>query len=594
MFCTQCGKQVPDDQLFCDGCGAAMRSSAASAPVEPEPPKVVEAPAVEEADNVTITLNTGDGGKPPKKKKKSGLLGLGVSIAAVVVAAVLLIFNVGAVKSLYNRTVRSPEDYQKVVQKEALQDTVTSEYGEFLETLSANSTVAVSSEMHLKVNEDILSMLENASGMGDMSWLSDVMLNMTTIQDENLTQMDLGLGLKNTEIAALRMIMDVADDGMIYLGLPGLSDQYLSVDLAEMTGYAAPMPMQQFTTADLLKILPDEDTFETLVDRYSELVLSQIVNVEKKAKTVSCNGAEQKVTALTSTITAEELAKILTDVCETMADDQEIRTILENAEDVLTDAGLEADDLYDAFREAMDMVVDELKDADPSDDDYVTLVTYVDYSDNIVGRDVTITSDDEEMEILQYLSLTDGDKTGFSLVIPEADIEIEGEGTRKGDKVNATYSLSVDGMDVGKLELEDVVNTDDVLSGTYSIRPSSEVIEAVFGGSGVPSSLIGDSFALVFEVNCTEKAGEMAIRLENSGSALVSLEIKAEQVDSNKVSVPSKTIDVNDMTAGEDFLMSIDFEKLISKMEEAGIPSELVSIVSYYLNGAASSYDYDY
>lgn len=594
MFCTQCGKQVPDDQLFCDGCGAAMRSSDASAPVEPEPPKVVEAPAVEEADNVTITLNTGDGGKPPKKKKKSGLLGLGVSIAAVVVAAVLLIFNVGAVKSLYNRTVRSPEDYQKVVQKEALQDTVTSEYGEFLETLSANSTVAVSSEMHLKVNEDILSMLENASGMGDMSWLSDVMLNMTAIQDENLTQMDLGLGLKNTEIAALRMIMDVADDGMIYLGLPGLSDQYLSVDLAEMTGYAAPMPMQQFTTADLLKILPDEDTFETLVDRYSELVLSQIVNVEKKAKTVSCNGAEQKVTALTSTITAEELAKILTDVCETMADDQEIRTILENAEDVLTDAGLEADDLYDAFREAMDMVVDELKDADPSDDDYVTLVTYVDYSDNIVGRDVTITSDDEEMEILQYLSLTDGDKTGFSLVIPEADIEIEGEGTRKGDKVNATYSLSVDGMDVGKLELEDVVNTDDVLSGTYSIRPSSEVIEAVFGGSGVPSSLIGDSFALVFEVNCTEKAGEMAIRLENSGSALVSLEIKAEQVDSNKVSVPSKTIDVNDMTAGEDFLMSIDFEKLISKMEEAGIPSELVSIVSYYLNGAASSYDYDY
>lgn len=594
MFCTQCGKQVPDDQLFCDGCGAAMRSSDASAPVEPEPPKVVEAPAVEEADNVTITLNTGDGGKPPKKKKKSGLLGLGVSIAAVVVAAVLLIFNVGAVKSLYNRTVRSPEDYQKVVQKEALQDTVTSEYGEFLETLSANSTAAVSSEMHLKVNEDILSMLENASGMGDMSWLSDVMLNMTAIQDENLTQMDLGLGLKNTEIAALRMIMDVADDGMIYLGLPGLSDQYLSADLAEMTGYAAPMSMQQFTTADLLKILPDEDTFETLVDRYSELVLSQIVNVEKKAKTVSCNGAEQKVTALTSTITAEELAKILTDVCETMADDQEIRTILENAEDVLTDAGLEADDLYDAFREAMDMVVDELKDADPSDDDYVTLVTYVDYSDNIVGRDVTITSDDEEMEILQYLSLTDGDKTGFSLVIPEADIEIEGEGTRKGDKVNATYSLSVDGMDVGKLELEDVVNTDDVLSGTYSIRPSSEVIEAVFGGSGVPSSLIGDSFALVFEVNCTEKAGEMAIRLENSGSALVSLEIKAEQVDSNKVSVPSKTIDVNDMTAGEDFLMSIDFEKLISKMEEAGIPSELVSIVSYYLNGAASSYDYDY
>lgn len=588
MFCTQCGKQVPDDQLFCDGCGAAMRSSDASAPVEPEPPKVVE------ADNVTITLNTGDGGKPPKKKKKSGLLGLGVSIAAVVVAAVLLIFNVGAVKSLYNRTVRSPEDYQKVVHKEALQDTVTSEYGEFLETLSANSTVAVSSEMHLKVNEDILSMLENASGMGDMSWLSDVMLNMTAIQDENLTQMDLGLGLKNTEIAALRMIMDVADDGMIYLGLPGLSDQYLSVDLAEMTGDAAPMPMQQFTTADLLKILPDEDTFETLVDRYSELVLSQIVNVEKKAKTVSCNGAEQKVTALTSTITAEELAKILTDVCETMADDQEIRTILENAEDVLTDAGLEADDLYDAFREAMDMVVDELKDADPSDDDYVTLVTYVDYSDNIVGRDVTITSDDEEMEILQYLSLTDGDKTGFSLVIPEADIEIEGEGTRKGDKVNATYSLSVDGMDVGKLELEDVVNTDDVLSGTYSIRPSSEVIEAVFGGSGVPSSLIGDSFALVFEVNCTEKAGEMAIRLENSGSALVSLEIKAEQVDSDKVSVPSKTIDVNGMTAGEDFLMSIDFEKLISKMEEAGIPSELVSIVSYYLNGAASSYDYDY
>ena len=591
MFCTKCGKQVPDGLPFCESCGAPMKDRPDAAPMEPETPEMVKDPVMEAAEDISISLNTGDGPRKPKRKK-GGPLSFVIPAVAAVLAVVLVIFNASAIKGFFNRTFLSAEDYQKTVQKEALCDAVTTGYGEYLEALSESSN-AGSAQIHLKVGDDLLTLLESSSGVEDLSFLSDIMMNVTAIQEEGLTQMDLGFGLKNTEIVAARVILDMIDpeDGAIYMGLPGLSSEYLVAELENMTEVAMTAP--SFSQDDLRKLLPDEKTVNDLMERYSDMILSKIENVEKDSKTVSCNGAEQKVTALTTTITAEEMVEILVSVFESMEKDEDIRAILENAEDVLEDAGVEAEDLYNGFRAGLDAAIESLEEADADDSD-ITVVTYVDYEDHIVGRDVTVTVEDEEMEILQYLSLTDGSKTGFSLIVPEADIEIEGEGTKKGDKHNAVYSLSVQDMDIGKLELEDVVNTEDELSGVFRLRPSSELIETVLEDSGLPVSIISDSIALTFEVQCTKETAEMAIRLVTGGTDLISLEISGQELADEEISIPSDAIDATDEEAMMEFLQSVDVDKLMSKLEEAGLSEELLEGLFYSLYYGGDYYDYNY
>ena len=70
MFCSNCGKALPDDARFCDGCGAKMDAGAVSAP---------EAPAV--------TTPVYQAAVAPKKNK--GLV-IGIVSAAVVLVGVVV------------------------------------------------------------------------------------------------------------------------------------------------------------------------------------------------------------------------------------------------------------------------------------------------------------------------------------------------------------------------------------------------------------------------------------------------------------------------------------------------------------------------
>lgn len=42
MFCSKCGKQIPDESIFCSGCGAKLGAGAASESSEPSQPTTKE------------------------------------------------------------------------------------------------------------------------------------------------------------------------------------------------------------------------------------------------------------------------------------------------------------------------------------------------------------------------------------------------------------------------------------------------------------------------------------------------------------------------------------------------------------------------
>ncbi len=92
MFCEKCGKQIPDNSAFCDGCGSPIAAPAAEEPAA--------TPVVEEVPVVETAVETPE--KPERKLNKKALTGIVVVAAAVIVVilAIALIANAGGSSAL--------------------------------------------------------------------------------------------------------------------------------------------------------------------------------------------------------------------------------------------------------------------------------------------------------------------------------------------------------------------------------------------------------------------------------------------------------------------------------------------------------------
>lgn len=94
MFCTNCGKQIPDDSLFCEHCGTKNDLNFKSA--APQPKKAdekVDKPkeTVNEQPSVTPNVNV-EPKKPMSKKAKMGLFGgIGAGILAIIIIIIIAV-----------------------------------------------------------------------------------------------------------------------------------------------------------------------------------------------------------------------------------------------------------------------------------------------------------------------------------------------------------------------------------------------------------------------------------------------------------------------------------------------------------------------
>ena len=90
MFCYKCGKQLPDDAVFCSACGTAMQS----APVQPvTPPEPAVEPVEIKPEKEKKPKKEKKPTDPGKKKKLLMILGAVVLLAAVIGGICLYLQN---------------------------------------------------------------------------------------------------------------------------------------------------------------------------------------------------------------------------------------------------------------------------------------------------------------------------------------------------------------------------------------------------------------------------------------------------------------------------------------------------------------------
>ncbi len=611
MFCMYCGKPTEGDKRVCDSCAAARSGANAQRP-NPAPQQAqpfgeaafqLNTPPVRQERPVQPQApQRPQQPKKPAKAKKSKTGVIIAAVAAVVAVAVLAVVLLAP--GFFVRTFGSPDDYMEHVEKQSaaeITDMVSGIYGALTgKTEEKADTNGINAEVHLEMDEALLSVLAVGITGGyselDLSWLTDISLQIATAAEGDMGKGDIGIGLGDKQIATLSVIADLAKQ-TVWMGIPELSKDYLRVDLAtlmEESGMDLDSVMdQKDEIMKVLEKLPSDEVVSGLLNKYIGIALSHIEDAEKDTKTMKAGGVKQELTELSVKITEKDIYEIAIEVLETLKDDEEAQDLFAVIMEIMATVDpysvpdTSAKKLFkDGIKAALSELEDMVDDAQKSN--YIKVKTYVDGSDAIVGHTLSISGQDQE---ISYITVWDGDEFAFEALL--GDVEITGEGTRKKGLIEAEYVLLSYGQEIMTLEVSDwdeKAAEEGYFKGTLLLAPSEAMFNEMTSGAmtSAASSLVSNGIALELNLNMSEKSSEIDIGLVAGGNRMLGMSFNVSSVAGAKVSKPSSDIDLivdgmPDQEALKEWILDMDFDTVLKNISKAGVPSEYVDMLEVFV-----------
>ncbi len=626
MTCAKCGYQLPEGAAFCSNCGEAVSvQNVETEPKQQNPEEtVVTADNAENTqydqptDNDTVLAedqrsDTGccqppetavytqhdswqqsqemqypqDLTSEPQKKRPNKRFKVLAAVAAfVVAAAVLAIFNAGALKGFALKTFGSSDDYFRYVEDNAFEgytDEITSGYGSILSYVDE----AFAGEAHFKLNvgEDTVELLEKylktQSGMEiDLDFLDSITIDVDANSKKNLAQIGAVLSIDDQKLADIDTILDM-EKMEAFVAVLNLSEKYLSV----------PMDTDEFQGDDLDKSkelaeklsgikdkLPKEKELERILDKYLGIVMDNISDVSKDTDTVKVGDVEQKLTVLEFDLDTETLMTISKKVLEEAKSDRDLEKYINDISEYLEQADLieEADEIYDRFKDAVDDALDSIEYSDAKNEKILTIVDYINSKHEIVGREIDL----GDSGSVFYIIVKNGKDIATKIEISDA-YEMIGQGTESSNKLNMEYKFNLDEQQMCTLTVENFDTKkirDGYLNGTFTFIPSSAMLEDMGLDEMAASVLSFADPAIVMDFEADKKSSNASVNIVNKDEIIIGFTLRSNEVRASDISLPasSDTIDAED---AELWLESADFDKLISALEKTTLPKDLIESI---------------
>ena len=430
-----------------------------------------------------------DGNPSPKKKGKKGLI-IGV-VAAVVVAlgGVGVYAARNTIVNKFQQTFYEPDEYYRTIEKRVINDYLDaykSNYNYSVDTFKSDElTMDLEAEVSdfgklvdyvLQENPDI-----DASSF-DFSNLKSVAAFMTLSKDKDSAGFELGAKVNNNELLSGNASFNLADKE-VYAQIPAISDDYvdLSAAFSEISDEDMAELDQIFELyGNLFDIYPSSDDMADMYERYFDIVLNSITDVEKEKGTIEANDVEQKCTILTVNVSGEDLYNICCDVVDELKDEEIVIDMIDGLLSSIKSMDLDSSDLDDlenfdaeTYRESVSELKDQLK--EHKDDfkdlkDVLEMNVYVDNSGKILGREITVTVEDKEATIYSLMAIS-SKKYGY-----EAGVEVdgktictlEGEGNYNLKDFDGEYEFYIPEEDLKVFIALDNCNTVDMLTDSFS------------------------------------------------------------------------------------------------------------------------------
>lgn len=596
MNCMNCGFELNENATFCPQCGFQ-----------------VEAPATTEAD---FLVEYPEPAKPPKKGKTPLWIGLS-AVAVVLVVAIVL--NLATIGNFFKKTFSSDEEYFSYISSKDT-DYLADTFATLLTADTAMTDFAGKGTVSFELGDAAISLLEN-SGTTEFDWLSKGALVFDVAMKDDVLGGKMVAKLNGKDIMTADTIMDMTEQTMFFR-LPELSNQYLFGTMEDLSSLgsslggtsdyddyddyygddyyddyyddyeddyyaddevATNLPAGQTTymtmlesLEDVAKALPDADTTAAVLKRYLDLVYDNLGEVEKKDSTVKVNGISQKATKYTAEIDDKTIVNIMEAFLEEVIEDEELEKIIKDVVETM-DTGMDADEVYDSFRDGAEDALDSLKESDMEFDETIEYSIWVDGSGNIVGR--ALESDSFEVSCLEPKQ---GNQYALELEI-SADgqtISFSGDGTVSGNKKTGEYTLEVMGIDLLEVEIKDFT-MEKALNGTVELSLSSGVSSLIGESTTEATSMLLD-MKIQMNFENTDKKSATKITVFEDDDLFASLEMIIEITDGYDFQIPSKdeAVDLTDESALENWGSSLSPDELLSNLRDAGVPEELLGMVA--------------
>lgn len=625
MKCANCGSDVSDNNKFCPNCGEKMQGAEAAAQSgsadsgrssedvvnlaaseresllsKGEPTVALSQAQVNNMNqqNPGSSSNAQAGGegqarnqfntnpnanannaKPPKKKSKAPIfIGLGL---AVVVLLAIVSFAVFAGQNFFKRTFSSATDYYKYVEKRNVNSKDTwKAYDAYVKKVSSITSSKITQNMSIELSDDAKELIGNFYPE-DLDWFEKLDLVMELAAKDKNYEASISSKLNGKDIANIKAY---ADDESFYITLPDLTEDYLEIskDYLSENGFDFDAYMSSFES------LPSKDKLKSIATNYTNIYLKNVSGVKKEKVKLEAAGVTQSVYKLSYTLEDDKLKEVLRALLEEAKDDKDLREVIEDYAEASMGAqsanlGITVDDFMDEYDSGLEDILDNIDELD-FDGMALTMAAYVDGSGNIVGRDITIDEEDQEV-LIKYAFTRKGKDVGllYSYEVGDNITEVSGKGKLSGANLSGTFNFknSYDGEETSILDV-----TVNKLNLAKLGTDNQEIDLVISAGEDLSDQYYGmeefSEYALKIEVN---KSKAVYSVLDGSDE-LVKITLTDDRTASKKITLPKDMdpYDFEDEDSVSDWIDTFDVDAYIDKLSDTDLPEEWVDTIEEYLS----------
>lgn len=536
-----------------------------------------------ETDSVNNGFSPVFENKPPKAApqpaNKSGvnLLLVGIIVLVAIIAVIFVCSGKTLRNSINKLTLDSDKYCQKVLTNDWKEksDDITKNYKDALKTLDAKKT-SYSSEAYISLSEDAIEDI----GSEDIDFLADLKANIQVEQDENYAGIFASIGTAKKDVLSVNLIY-VKEEQMAYCQIPELNEQYIRIDVEDLAG--ADVSSEEMSEVlknldNLDKLTPDE--YQDFLDRYVEIIISHIEDVEEDKEEIEIDDLSQKVTSLTIEIDNDMLVSTVSDILDALAEDE----TLEKYADSYSEALDLDEDLWDALNEAIEEVSDELDDASEDLGDLGTLVLYVNSKGEISGLEFEAISHKydyysdaiaEVKENFRFITIQKGTKYGIDIGFESNGDElfsISGIGKKSFDKISGTFEFSVEGESI-EFSLDKCKFSGKEISGTISIN-IADFIEV----ADADDLKDFEDYTLFLEFKFTTKKSFISLKLADDEDVFLEAHFDLSESSFKKIKVPKdkNCVDIEDEDDFCEWYEDSNIDDVNEALEEIGFPKDIL------------------
>lgn len=474
MFCGNCGKEIPDDSVFCTYCGTACEQKT----TQPTNDQNLQ----ETTYNQAAAEHPSDSVLPKKKRKRTK-----VKLIAILAAIVIIIAGIGTfaynAQPVFFRLFNGEKEHFSM-----LIDRFEDKYNGNESTLLKN----VKAKITNKISYDLKHLESLGAPLGNISD-SEISLNqiIRIDSDKDLVQIDQNGALLGVELPEISSVVSSGDIG-IYIQY--LTKEYISfTDFYELSSlintaqtYQEVPDLSISSPAQLKELLP-------LLEKYKDNLNDTALNSGDIVYQTNNDDLGFNTYYYEITLTPETICDIVKNLIETFSNDDELKLKLieltgqDDTQTMMDQLNASIEELMSQINEDQDSFIQELE----TQVDEIKIELWFDGKNQPLGMSLQINSpsdssnQDVEFTMLDYKHGRDA-VTLFSLKADDLTLlEFKNEAEINGSRQKGSFSLKFNEIELlnGEYDLNNFeIRGIELYEGTATCMLSTENIsEQAFG-----------------------------------------------------------------------------------------------------------------